>query len=280
MSDTSLGLHLDYGTSPTPNASAGRVTSARFDGDSNPQQRKGIGAQATVVGGPADVSGEASFLVQSSALLAYALRTGTTSPALTALAFAGGPQGAAESHTGCYIDTLSLSCAVEGSLTAAITWKGTGRAAYTTARQTLLTTSTYEWYAANVTFEGAAWDCQNMTLNLGNGVFIGRNLDNKASNKRLPSALGIGDQTLTLEATLLTRPSATQMTDIYADTIAVNLAAVLAFTNDTDTLTVTLANLHRVSRPIVVELTDGFIEYTATWGAADNDSSAITIAAA
>jgi len=280
MPDSSTKLFLDYGVSTDITACAGLVTSARLDAESNPQQRKGIGAQGTVVGGATDVTGEASFLVQSSTLLEYALRSGTTNPTMTALAFAGGVQGSGQKHTACYIDTLSVSCAVEGSLTAALTWMGTGRAAYTTARQTPLTPSTYEWFSAAVTFEGAAWLCQSFTLNLGNGIYANRDLDTKASDKRLPVSLGIGDQTITLEATLLTQPDATQLTDIYADTIATDLAAVLAFTNDTDTLTFTLANLHRVSRPVVIELTDGAIEYSATWAAADNDASALTIAAA
>lgn len=280
MPDTGQQQHLDYGASPTPTTSVGLVTSATLEANSNPQQRKGVGAQAKVVGGAIEVVGQAEFIVQESTLLSYALRTGTTSPTMTALAFAGGYQGSAQNHTGCYIDTLALSCAVDGPLTASIAWKGTGRAAYSTARQAVLTPTTYEWYSAAVTFEGAAWVCQSFTLNVNNNIKFYRDLDTTASNKRLPTGLLIGDQQVTLEATLLTRPDATQMTDIYGDTLATNLAAVLAFTNDTDTLTCTLANLHRVSRPTVIRGDDGIVEYTATWGSADNDSSALTIAAA
>ena len=280
MPDTGLGQHLDWGTASTVNTSVGKVQSASLGKDSALVHRQGVGAQDAIVGGALAPGGSAEFLVQSSALIAYAIRTGYTSPALTALTLAGGTAGDARQQTGCKIDTLGLSCSNGEALQASIAWLALTDEAYTTAAQTYVSGITFEWFTGVVTVAGSTWNTTSFGIDLANGLEHLYYMDSAPTNpKRLPKAIKIGSSTLTMRCDMLTRPDSTTHTDIYGDTLGITGSATFVLTggtSGTQTMTITCSNLSRKSVAIPIVVGGALVGYSMDFEA-QMDSAHLTI---
>lgn len=281
MPDTGLGQHLDWGTATTVNDCVGKVQSATLGKDSGVVHRQGVGAQDAMVGGKLAPGGSANFFVQTGDLLAYAIRSGTTIPSLTALTFAGGTSGDARQQTGCKINTLGLSCSIGEPLSAAIAWFALTDAAYTTAPQTLETGTTFEWFTGVVTIDGAAWNTQSFGVDLNNNLEQIYYMDSAPVNSmRLPKAIKIGSSSMTVKADMLTRPSSTMHSDVYADTLDTDTSATFVLkggTSGTQTMTITCSNLARKSFAIPLVVGGALVGYSMDFEA-KMDSAHLAIA--
>lgn len=284
MPDTGLIQFLDWGTGSTVNASIGKVTGGDMTPDSNLQHREGIGANDHIVGGPITLGGNATVQLQSESILSYAIRSGFTSPSLTALSFAGGKQAAGRKHTGCYINTLGLTCSVGEALAASIAWLGTGQDVYTTAATAHSSDVTWEWFTATATIAGsAARQVTSWEISLNNNVEPVWTLDTStAGQMRLPDALHIGSQEITFKCDVLVQPDATDIGDILGDTLATNSTASLVVkggTSGTDTMTIALSNLSRKSAAIPFVVGGGLVTYSLEFECKKNASCiSITVA--
>ncbi len=280
--DTGLNQYLDYGTSPTPTASCGRVTSGSMDSPSGLVHRPSIGSGDMIVGGQVTFTGNFDVILQSATLIAYALRGGTSvAPTLTALAFGGGVSGSARVQTGAYIDSLTLRCAVGEPLTAGIGWQALNDAVYSTVPFSLpaMSTKTYEWFYGTSTVEGRTVYVQGFEISLNNSITPWYDLDaGVAASLRKPVGLKIGNQKVTCRVDCLAGPSATAIADMIGDDLATNISCscVLAGTN---TITLGLSNLSRVSQPRPLVNADGTVQYTFSYEAPDN-ATCLSITAA
>lgn len=276
---TGLGQQLDWGTSTTIAYSVGQVTGGSIDYNSNPFHSEGIGAQDKVHGGPVEFTGNATFIVQESSLIAYAKRTGTTAPSLTELCFAGGYGGVGQKQTGCKIDSLRASCSIGQPLTATVAWKGLDTAAYAADRQAVITKTDYMWFTGTCTAMGASLTMQAFDMELRNNLTSVYSLDAHTDNEmRWPDSIQVGDEELTFGCDVLARVG-TEYTDLVADTLGSAFTASLAFhggTAGTQTLTIALSNLHMISAPIPFSVGGGLITYRLELGARKNQGS-ITI---
>ena len=284
--DSGLGQFLDWGTATTITVSVGKVVSASWVGDSAASHQEGIGADDDIIGGPLAFGGQASYMVANHDLTQYALRTNyTTSPAtgLTDLCFAGGFQGDGRKQQSCKINTLGLSCAVGGPLTANISWLGLTEAAYSTAAMTAETDVQMQWHTGVVTVGDASMQCVGLDLQINNNLAHVWTHDSATTNqKRWPDAIHVGSQDVTLSVDVLTRPTTTAWADIIADTLSVAGSAVFTFLGgdtNTETLTITLSNLSRYTQPISIASGGGLTTYALTYEA-KKDTSSISITCA
>jgi hypothetical protein len=270
---------LDYGNTPTPTASVGRVTGGSMDFSSGLVHRPSIGAGDMIVGGPVAFSGNCDFMPQTVTLPALAIRGGTSSvPTLTGLAFAGGDQGAGRIMTGAYIDSLTLKCAVGEALSCAMGWQATASAAYSTVRFALpsVATKMFEWFAGTITVASRTVNCQGFTVNIKNNVTPWYDMDaGSAATLRQPSGLKIGSQNVSVSVDCLAGPTNTEIGDMIGDDLATNVTCSFVMAGTT-TMTIGVSNLSRVSQPIPLASADGTVQYTFSYEA-PNDASCITI---
>jgi hypothetical protein len=280
MPDTGLEQFLDWGTATKISASVGKVTGGSLEWDSALQHREGIGAQDSIVGGPIVLGGSFDVILQSEAILDYAFRTGYTSPSMTALCFAGGTTGAGRKQTGAYINTLGLSGSVGEALTASIEWMALTDATYSTAPTAYDTDLTWEWYNATCSIDGQALECQSFEVSLNNNLEPIYSIDAKTDNqKRWPDSLKIGSQEVSVSCDVLTRPGDTTIADIIADSLSTDNTISITYlggTSGTDTMTIALSNLARVScsEPFVVG--GGLVTYSLQFEA-KKDASVFSV---
>lgn len=266
MPDTGLLQHLDYGTATTVNTTVGKAVSASLGKDSGLVHRQGVGAQDAIVGGKLAPGGSAEFNIQAGTLINYAIRSGTTTPALTALTFAGGAVGDARQQTGCKLNTLGLSCSIGEPLNASISWLALTDAAYTAAAIAYEAGITFEWFTGVVTVGGTAWNTTSFGIDLNNNLEHLYYMDSAPTNSmRFPKAIKIGSSSLTVRCDMLTRPGSTMHTDIFGDTLAQNTSAVFVLkggTSGTQTLTLTCSNLARKSFTIPIVVGGALVGYS------------------
>ncbi len=267
MADTGLGQFLDWGTGTDISYAVGKVTGGSLGPyESALAHREGIGAQDDIVGGPVVMQGDFTVTLQSEALLAYALRSSYTAPTLTALSFAGGNSGDGRKQTGCYINTLGLTCSVGESLTANIGWMGLTDAVYTTEQKSYLTDYTWNWFKGTATIGGATLECQSFDISVSNNIEPIYSLDAKTTNQmRWPDSLKIGSQELSVTVDCLETQYATIFPALVQDDLAQNNAITFTFvggTSGTDTMTIALTNLARVSASAPWTVGGGLVSYT------------------
>jgi hypothetical protein len=277
--DSGLVQFLDFGPGSIT-ASVGKVTGGTWRGDSAAVHRESIGAQDSIVGGPIPIGGDAEFMVANADLLAYALRSSYTSPSLLALNFAGGVAGDGRTQTGCYINTLRLRGAVGEPLVASIEWLGLTDAAYTAAAQTYLTDTVFEWFTGVVSVGSASLQTTGFEVSINNNLEHVFTMDAAvADSQRMPDAIHIGSQEVSMSCDVLTRPTSTAWADLLADSLATNIAASFAFTGGTggsETLTIALSKLSRFTHSIPFNVGGGMVTYPLTFEA-PKDSNVVAI---
>jgi hypothetical protein len=277
---TGLSQFFDWGASSIT-TSGGKVTGGDMPLDPQLADREGIGAQAALVGGPLKPGGNVSMMVQQEtvALLAYALRGSYTTPTLTSFIVAGGLQGNGRTQTGCLVNKLTLKCSIGEPLTADIEWLALTDAAYTSARQTVLTTATYEWFQGTCTLNTENLLMQSFEITVNNNLEHLYSLDaNSTNSMRYPDSIKVGSSEITGSFDVLTRPGTTAAADTLADTVATNIAASCAV-KAANTVTIALANCSRSSISEPFERADGLVTYRVGLRAPKN-TAALTISAA
>ena len=279
--DRGLDQFLDWGTTTTIATSVGKVLSGTWSGDSAAAHEEAIGVNDAIIGGPLAFGGQASFAVENHDLTTYALRSSYTTASLTDLCFAGTLNGDGRKQTGCKINTLSLSCAIGGPLTANMTWAATTDEAYSTALKAWAATDTiFRWQTGTVTIGDASMQCVGFEVNINNSCEHYYTMDGKTTaQQRWPDGIDVGSQVVTFSADVLTRPTTAQWADMTGDTLGVAGSAIMSFvggTSGTETFTITLANLTRFTNPIPLQAGGGKITYAVTFEA-KNDASSISI---
>lgn len=265
----------------------GIVAGGELGWNPNIQTRDGIAAQSTDVGGSMAAAGTVNILVQDKSFFTTAgnlLRASATNPTINPLIYEGGAlpgaidDGSDWRHTGCKVTSVTLNCAVDGPLTADIAWIGTGASEGSGTPPAASSNLTYEWYAGAVTIDGVALLTQDISLTVNTGVTPYYSLDTKASQKRFPDGLTVGNQTVTLNANVITFPGSSRLSNwILADAPSHDIAAVLTFVGS-DTFTATLARLICTGIGIPFNAGDGTVIYPLTFKTKTNDIGALTLA--
>ena len=284
MAETGLCQFLDWGASTTISASMGKVTGGSLTYDSAVTHREGIGAQDSMVGGPIPLGGSADVILQSEAIIAYALRSAYTCPTLTDFCIAGGKLADARKQTGCKINTLGLSCSIGEPLSASIEWLATGDAAYATAAQAYDAEYTWEWFTATANVAAnSALQVQSFEISLNNNCEHIWTLDTATeTQQRLPDAIKVGSQEVTVSVEALVMQHATTPAALIQDTLATNLTCVFTFkggTSGTDTMTITASNLARATAGVPWTVGGGLIAYPYTFEA-KKDAASLTVSVA
>jgi hypothetical protein len=281
--DSGLLQYLDVGAGTSVSSSVGKVTGGEWRIDPNVVHRESIGAQDQVTGGPLEPGGSAEFMVSSSSLLAYALRSAYTNPSLTALCFIGGFNADARKQTGAVINTLNLRCAVGEPLTASIEWMCLTDVADTSNAQAYLTTTVYEWFTGTATIGGGTLQCQSFDITLNNNCSYVYSLDATSSGtRRMPDAIHVGSQEVSISIDYLTRPTSTVITDHVEDTLDTDNTCVFTFvggTSGTQTMTITASNLSVSGISIPFSVGGEIISYSRSFEA-KKDAASLSVAVA
>ena len=283
---TGILQYADYGVGAATTASLGTVTGGEVGpGVANVTKRKGIGGQSQNVGGLIEIAGSVDFLPQGTSCLTFinsALRTGYTSPALTGLAIEGGTTDHhAYLHTGCYISTARMSCAVNEAFSASVSWMGTGftRTA-SPSPNTKQTGATFEWFLGSVTIDTGTYDVQSWEVEVNNSLRPYSSLDTKsAESKRFPEGINIGSEVVTCNLVLMSPLDNSTIADLTADSIDVDIDVVLVATNGTQTETITLSDLACNTNPMPFAAPDGDVLWNVELVGDDDNASCITMAA-
>ena len=282
MANDGLNQFLDWGTGSSITTTAGKVTGGggmRYE--SGAQHREGIGAQDEMVGGLVPLGGSFDFIVENEAILAYGLRSSFTTPSLTALTFAGGDRGDGRQQTGCQINTMTLRMRTEEAMTASIDFLSLTDAAYSTTAKAYDTDTPWEWFGAASTIASVStWEVASWELTINNNLSHLANLDTFTTNqKRWPDSIHVGSQEISFTAEIRVPVFSTVIADIISDSLATNLSAsltALGGTAGTDTMTIALSNLTRISQPIPLFTANNVVTYSVAYEA-QKDASNISI---
>jgi len=281
--DSGLLQYLDVGAGTSVSASVGKVTGGEWRIDPNVVHRESIGAQDTVTGGPLEPGGSAEFMVSASTVIDWAIRSSFTNPSLTALCFIGGFNADARKQTGAVINTMNLKCAVGEPLSASIEWMCLTDVPDSSSAQSYLTTTVYEWFTGTATVGGDTLQVQSFDIALNNNCSYVYSLDATSSGtRRMPDAIHVGSQEVSVSVDYLTRPTSTVITDHVEDTLDTNNTCVFTFvggTAGTQTMTITASNLSVSGISIPFSVGGEIISYSRSFEA-KKDAASLSVAVA
>jgi len=281
--DSGLLQYLDVGAGTSVSASVGKVTGGEWRIDPNVVHRESIGAQDTVTGGPLEPGGSAEFMVSASTVIDWAIRSSFTNPSLTALCFIGGFNADARKQTGAVINTMNLKCAVGEPLSASIEWMCLTDVPDSSSAQSYLTTTVYEWFTGTATIGGSTLQCQSFDIALNNNCSYVYSLDATSSGtRRMPDAIHVGSQEVSVSVDYLTRPTSTVIADHTEDTLDTNNTCVFTFvggTAGTQTMTITASNLSVSGISIPFSVGGEIISYSRSFEA-KKDAASLSVAVA
>lgn len=281
--DSGLLQYLDVGAGTSVSASVGKVTGGEWRIDPNVVHRESIGAQDTVTGGPLEPGGSAEFMVSASTVIDWAIRSSFTNPSLTALCFIGGFNADARKQTGAVINTMNLKCAVGEPLSASIEWMCLTDVPDSSSAQSYLTTTVYEWFTGTATIGGGTLQCQSFDIALNNNCSYVYSLDATSSGtRRMPDAIHVGSQEVSVSVDYLTRPTSTVIADHTEDTLDTNNSCVFTFvggTAGTQTMTITASNLSVSGISIPFSVGGEIISYSRSFEA-KKDAASLSVAVA
>ncbi|OPZ65789.1 MAG: hypothetical protein BWY85_00346 [Firmicutes bacterium ADurb.Bin506] len=281
--DSGLLQFLDVGAGTSVSASVGKVTGGEWRIDPNVVHRESIGAQDTVTGGPLEPGGSAEFMVSASTVIDWAIRSSFTNPSLTALCFIGGFNADARKQTGAVINTMNLKCAVGEPLSASIEWMCLTDVPDSSSAQSYLTTTVYEWFTGTATIGGNTLQCQSFDIALNNNCSYVYSLDATSSGtRRMPDAIHVGSQEVSVSVDYLTRPTSTVIADHTEDTLDTNNSCVFTFvggTTGTQTMTITASNLSVSGISIPFSVGGEIISYSRSFEA-KKDAASLSVAVA
>lgn len=281
--DSGLLQYLDVGAGTSVSASVGKVTGGEWRIDPNVVHRESIGAQDTVTGGPLEPGGSAEFMVSASTVIDWAIRSSFTNPSLTALCFIGGFNADARKQTGAVINTMNLKCAVGEPLSASIEWMCLTDVPDSSSAQSYLTTTVYEWFTGTATVGGDTLQVQSFDIALNNNCSYVYSLDATSSGtRRMPDAIHVGSQEVSVSVDYLTRPTSTVIADHTEDTLDTNNSCVFTFvggTAGTQTMTITASNLSVSGISIPFSVGGEIISYSRSFEA-KKDAASLSVAVA
>lgn len=144
--------------------------------EGEPEDYLGIAEDADVGRTMVVPVGDAETVVQTINLISHALRTQNNLVPPVIDHMQGGVTddvNGAVRQDNCYIDTLRLSCAMNGPLMAAYTWKALGAAPVLVAygaRAALQTNTMVMWFTADVQVGGVGYKCDSWEATLSNNL--------------------------------------------------------------------------------------------------------------
>ncbi len=282
---TGIFQYADWGVGTAKQYSLGIVTGGEIGPGTAPiVHREGSGGQARMVGGLMEYSGSIEFLPTGSndaSLLSYFQRSSYTTPAMTALAIEGGSSDQhGYLHTGCYVDTFTISCAVGEALQVSFTWQGLDCTRVASpSPSTKQTGLTYEWNLGNVTIDGSGYECQSISISGSNGLRQKSSLDTKASGaKRKPEWIEIGPEVITASLVIATPADNSILFDLSADTLDIDVDVVWTASNGTGTYTFTLNQMACSANPMPFVGPDGEVDWNVELEGVHNTAGVLTIA--
>ncbi len=256
----------------------GRVESADLDGEQTAEHLTGAAGDDSVVMSMIEPKGSASLWVQSTALLAKAIKTVVNALPPEIAEIQGGAVGEDMSkQTQCYIDVLEFSLEKGGALKADIEWLAL---THTTGDATVTATALaknliMEWHAAEVELGAATYGCQSVKVRNENGLALDTDLDEKTAGvERQPVSILPGNSKVSIDVEFNASPDV----DVWvANPATVQLVVAVANTEDKPkTLTITATNLHPVSKPNKVSQGEDKVTYQFQAEADYNDLTALT----
>jgi len=237
--------------------SPGLLSGGEVYAESDMAIRRGSSNQASFFAGPVTFGGSATMLatLDTKALVQKAVRAAGV---LTALNIYGGTAAVDLLHAGSLIKSLRASGRVDEPMECSIDWLAlTETEAATGGAPVALTSDLFSYGGAAVTIGASPFKCQGWELSLNNNLQHYRTLDAKsATTKRLPTGITPGTEEIEFSADFLDKHT----WDVDEDAPAVNLGAIVAYTDGANSITFTLTNLaRRGRRSLRIETESGLI---------------------
>ncbi len=278
---TGLGQYVRWDaipTSATPLTAFGLgATGGDHEDTAEPGERNYAGGSASLFGVMKNLRGRVDFDVTDDTVVTLADRnpTGYPGSALSKFTVGIADNGILHYYNNAKVGSLSLSAEVDGVLTATLNWMATKKTEGSPGSPTAATGSGWTWYQGVLLVAGQAIEVQSFTSTKDNGLVAKTSLDGAGSSgeKRDPVSIREGHERVSLEVRTL-EPLAAATRGNLTDDILTNLAFSAIFTRGTATYTHTLAGLALASASMPIEGGDGDLEFSYTFRAPANLSTA------